>query len=201
MLFMLLSAGVLAACQSQPGSQPASKETAMNPIAADVREYIASDEDMTRLSILGQHAGLEQRLQTPETRRSLVAYLATEEAWSTREAGFTNKVIHFLHDGFSEAEAPAIRPFVLHTDPYVRLRTYEYLVMLYFPDRNRPALLMTLQNMLVDEAEPVRVAGVRYLERSGALGDFRGFLQQWVRHYSGMGMQLESVELAERLLK
>ena len=81
----------------------------MNPIAADVREYIASDEDMTRFSVLGQHAGLEQRLKTPETRRSLLAYLATDEAWETREAGFTNKVIHFLHDGFNEGEAAAIR--------------------------------------------------------------------------------------------
>lgn len=174
----------------------------MVELAPELREYIASDESMTRVTVLERHPGLAQRLKTPETRRELLAWLETDEAWAPGQAGFTGKVLQFLRDAADPGEAPAIRPFLLHEDAFVRLRAHEFMLTLYFPDRNRDALLAVIQQMLVDPAEPVRAAGVRYLERAGAGPEFTPFLRRWVwqRQQAPSSQPAESVELAERLL-
>jgi len=173
----------------------------MKQIDPEVREYIASDESMTRVTILQRHEGLKERLKTPETRRGIIDWLGTAEAWQDANAGFVNKCIQFLNDGAKEAEADTIRPFLLHGDPFVRLRASEFLITLYFPDRNPEALLGVLQIMLLDREDAVRTAGLRYVERAALQDRFHAFLERWVALERGRGVRgTESLEVAERLL-
>jgi hypothetical protein len=84
----------------------------------------------------------------------------------------------------------------------VRVRAYEFLLTLYFPDKNREAMITLLQNMILDNHDAVRVQGLRYIERADAVPDVLELLQRWrkiamLRNWD----KTESFEVVTRLLK
>ncbi|MFH1748263.1 MAG: hypothetical protein ABIG44_14610 [Planctomycetota bacterium] len=174
----------------------------MQDIPNEVREYLVSSDGMVR-QLLGQkHPDLKETLARPETRQAVLAWLASDEPWQEEHLGFTGNSLQYLIPAAAETEAAGIRPFLLHPHALVRRRAHEYFVTLYFPDKNPPALLATLQNMLLDSDDGIRTAGMRFVKRGERLDEFRPFLRRWVRIAEQRGWQKsESLEIATGLLK
>ncbi|HOU40207.1 MAG TPA: hypothetical protein PK829_02960, partial [Promineifilum sp.] len=83
----------------------------------------------------------------------------------------------------------------------VRLAAYEFLLTLYYPDKNREALLQLLQNMLSDSEDAIRAAGARYADQADVAAELRSFLLRWQKTAPGQGWaNTESFELVGRLL-
>lgn len=174
----------------------------MTDIPSTVKAYLATDDAFVRAQLLQQHPGLEQQLHAPQTRAAILAFLQNDTAWSPSSMPLTLNCIEFLRNGASEAEAASLRPFLLHEDRRVRLAAYEYLRVLYYPDKNREAMNQLYQNMLMDNEDTVRVQAIRYLKQTGAREDLRTFLQRWYKTAPGHDWdKSESYELMKRLLK
>lgn len=164
-------------------------------------EYLSARDLLTREAALGRHPGLHEVLAEPETRRALLTWLSTDEPWDATAGDLAAQVLEYLHGAASEDDAAGVKPFLLHPDPQVRLRAYEFLLTLYFPDRNREAVFLLLTGMLSDESDMVRSAGAVYAERAGAGGELGGFLARWHALAPARGWEeSESYELVGRLL-
>lgn len=171
-------------------------------IPVEVREYLMMSDGLGKASVFQRYPNLQATLDDPKTRAAILNYLRGDEAWKESAAGFTMKCLEFLRVGAAAGEAPVVRIFLLHPDPYARLRAYEFLLTLYFPDKNREAMFTLLQNMILDDDDAVRASGARYIERAGAGAELRDFLRRWRRQAAGRGWEAkESVEIVDRLLK
>lgn len=163
--------------------------------------YFAAYDVLTREAVLRAHPELRDALQRPETREMLLEWLAGDAAWAPENAGLLPPVLEFLRPGAAEPEAARVKPLLMHPDPQVRLGAFEFLLTLYFPDRNPEALLLLLSGMLMDESERVRSAGAAYAARAGAQGHLREFLARWLAMAPARGWAgTESHEMVARLL-
>ncbi|HEY0017460.1 MAG TPA: hypothetical protein VGC13_14210 [Longimicrobium sp.] len=163
--------------------------------------YLTAYDVLTRDAVLRAHAGLRDELQRPETRSTLLAWLASDDAWSPEGAGVLPAVLEFLRPAAVPSEAARVRPLLMHPDPPVRRGAFEFLLTLCFSGRNPEALLLLLGGMLMDEDETVRRTGADYASRAPADGELRDFLKRWLvlapaRGWTGS----ESYELVKRLL-
>ncbi|RIK44206.1 MAG: hypothetical protein DCC55_03180 [Chloroflexi bacterium] len=148
-----------------------------------------------------RHPDLNQSLRDPSTRAALLEWLASDAARDPAQSGTVANTLEFLRIGATPTEAMTIRPFLLHPDPFVRLRAYEFLLTLYFPDKNREAMLLLFHNMLTDRDEAVRSLAVSYIERANAVAELRGVLETWLQTARQQGWEnTETLELVERLL-
>jgi hypothetical protein len=174
----------------------------MTRLPDDLAQYFATGDELARASVVEQHPGLPAALGTAETRARLLDWLSDEEPWQEDRTEMLVQVLQFLRGTASEADAPRVKPFLLHPRDRVRLRAYEFLTALYFPDRNREALFLLLNGMLSDEGDDVRAAGAAYAQRAGAVPELRDFLTRWralapARGWTGT----QSYELVTRLLE
>jgi hypothetical protein len=165
-------------------------------------EYFASGDALSQADVQMQHPELPEVLGAPDTRTLLLEWLSGEEPWEPGHAERVIQVLRFLRSGASDADAPRVKPFLLHPNPGARLATYEFLTALYFPDGNRDALLLLLNGMLLDESDEVRRAGAGFVQRVGTTLELREFLTRWralapARGWTGT----QSYELVTRLLE
>jgi hypothetical protein len=151
--------------------------------------------------MVAQHnPDLSQLLADPATRVALLDWLSSDAAWDERST--TLSYLEFLRVGASDAETATIRSFLLHPDPTIRSRAYEFLLTLYYPDRNREAMLMLFQNMLADESDTVRSLAAHYIRGIGLSADLRNLLERWLKTASAHGWQeTESYKVMEGLLR
>jgi hypothetical protein len=174
----------------------------MEMIPKEVRAYLSTNDSLVRARLQQQYPELDKVLNEAKTRTAVLNWLATDEAWAGTAAHFTMNCLRYLQGKASQDEAPTIRAFLLHALPDVRRAAYEYLLALYYPDKNREALLQLLQNMLSDTDEAVRAEGARYVKQSGAAPDLKRFLQRWYEVARDQGQSdSESFELVGRLLE
>lgn len=174
----------------------------METIPKEVRAYLSTNDSLARAQLKQQVADLDEKLNAAETRTAVLNWLTTDDAWADTAVHFTMNCLSYLRGKASPDEAPTLRAFLLHPQPAVRRAAYECLLTLYYPDKNREALLQLLQNMLSDTDEAVRVEGARYVKQSGVAPDLKSFLQRWYKVAQDQGRSdSESVELVERLLQ
>src|SRR5260370_22553026 len=173
----------------------------MQEIPAGVREYLSTTDSLYRAEVAQRYPDLQKALNDPATRKAVLDWLASDEAWDSANSGFTSNCLEFLRAGATEGEAQIVRGFLLHPEPQVRLRAYEFLLTLYFPDKNREAMFLLLHGMLSDNDDMVRAQAARYIERANAVAELRDFLQRWYKTASDRGWAgTERFELVERLL-
>jgi hypothetical protein len=166
-----------------------------------VRAYLSSEDGLRRAQLSADHPELAEQLADPATRQALLDWLRSDEAQYPEAAPLVAGNIAFLRTAAEPGEASTLRPYTLHPDPAVRLSAFEFLLTLYFPDRNPDALLMVLQSMLADADDAVRTHGARYVERAGAASELAPFLARWAREAPDRDWQAgESAEVVGRLL-
>ncbi|MFN8496343.1 MAG: hypothetical protein U0641_00690 [Anaerolineae bacterium] len=174
----------------------------MSEIPVGVREYLSSEDPIYRHALFERYPNLQGTLDDPTTRADIVGWLSSDEAHQESNAGFVVNTLKFLRAGATPSEAPAVQPFLLSGSPYVRLRAYEYLLTLYFPDKNHDALVMLLYGMLSDSSDTIRAQAVHYIERAHVAGEMRAFLDRWYKTAAAAGWaDTESYELVGQLLK
>lgn len=173
----------------------------MNNVSPAVQRYLESEDAFARAQLLQANPNLETELQSADVRQAILTWLSVEDAWQRDTESLTENCIEFLTPKAAPGEAETIRQFSLHSNPHIRLRSYEFLVNLYFPDRNREALLVVLQAMLSDQSETIRREAAGYIERAGAGADLQPFLRRWQAQAAERGWtESESFELVARLL-
>jgi hypothetical protein len=173
----------------------------MPEIPEDVKAYLVSHNVLAREQLHQQYPNLEQLMGDPQTRKTILDWLASEEAWADSSAVLAMRCLEFLQNGATEDEAPIVKTFLLHSNTFVRLRAFEFLLTLYFPDKNREAMFILLHSMLFDPDDTVRVSGVSYIERANAIGELKEFLQRWIKVAASRGWEnTQSYELIEQLL-
>ncbi len=174
----------------------------MESFPDQVKEYLASDDALVRKQLFQREPGLQQTLADPETRAAILNWLADDQAWEPSVEGLIQNCLIFLQGDASVSEDKTVRSFLLHPNPYVRLRAYEFLLSLYFPDKNREALFLLLHGMLSDSDDAVRTQAARYIERAGAVEELSQFLERWYKTAPNLGWEgTESFELVGRLLQ
>ncbi|MBW4710440.1 hypothetical protein KX928_21835 [Roseobacter sp. YSTF-M11] len=173
----------------------------MSNLPAGVQDYLISEDALRRAQLLQDHPQLAEELKSPEVREIILAWLASDPARQASNESLLENCIEFLTAGAAPGEAAVIRPFSLHGNQHVRLRSYEFLVSLYFPDRNREALMSVLQLMLSDHSETVRREAAGFVQRANLSGEMTPFLRVWRdrAEEDGRGAE-ESFELINRLL-
>jgi hypothetical protein len=165
-----------------------------------VAMFLASDSALFRTQLRQEHPELDQQLAAADTRRAMLRWLQSDDR-TPDEPDLVASILGHIRAGADESEADTIRPLTLHPVPLVRLRAYEFLLTLYFPTENRPALLALLQTMLIDDDDAVRAAAARYVERSGAAANLDAYLRQWLGSAEGRGWSgTESHRLVVRLI-
>lgn len=173
----------------------------MKKVPTDVQHYLESEDALVRAQLLQAHPALETELQSENLRRALLAWLSEEAAWASEAENLAGNCIEFLTPKASADEAETVRQFSLHGNPHVRLRSYEFLINLYFPDGNQQALLVVLQAMLSDRSEAIRREAAGYIQRAGAGVVLQPFLRRWQALALERGWnETESFELVARLL-
>lgn len=168
----------------------------MQGIPPEVYEYLSTGDRLGQVAVEEAHPNVKETLNAPQTRQALLHYLAGDDPWTTPSPGFAVNAITFLMSGAKAEEAPFVRPLVMHRQPEVRVRAYDFLVVLAATDR--AALLILLQTMLLDPNDMIRSAGMRHIRRTGTQGDLAPFLERWSK-MGIAGRNDESRELAERL--
>jgi hypothetical protein len=172
----------------------------MQEIPAHVLEYLSSRDSMVKAQIAGEHPELQQQLSDPSTRAAILKWLGSEAAWEPTALGLLLNCLRFLQGGTVE-EAAIVRPFVLHADPFVRIAAFEFLLALYYPNKNPEALLLIFQNMLSDQNDKVRSLAAHYIETISVGGEMKEFLERWYKNAKNLGWGgTESVERIGRIL-
>jgi hypothetical protein len=173
----------------------------MSEIPIAVQQYLASEDDWFRHGIIQQNPRLVETLTDPGTRRAIVDWLSSDAAYAEAQIGLAVNYLKFLRPAARPDEASAIRTLLLHPNLQVRLCAYEFLLTLYFPDKNREALLGLLTGMLSDAEDAVRAEAAQYIERANATAELKDFLQRWIRMAVERGWgSSESYEIVVRLL-
>lgn len=174
----------------------------MTNIPNDVKQYLASEDPLYRAHLLEQHPSLQRTLEDPATRDLIVGWLSSDEAHEKQFTELAGACLKFLRPNARPEKAPVIRTFLLHPNALVRLRAYEFLLTLYFPDKNREAMVLMLHSMLSDRDDTIRSQGARYIERAGVAPELKDFFRHWKEMAVSQGWQgTESFELVEGLLK
>jgi len=173
----------------------------MPEIPPEVKAYLVSPNVLAREQLRQSYPDLEQVMSDPQTRKAIVDWLTSDDAWVEANASFAMRCLEFLLENASEEDATVVKTFLLHPDPLVRLRAFEFLLTLYFPDKNREAMFLLLHSMLFDSDDPVRVVGASYIDRANAIGELRQFLQRWIKVAISRGWEnTRSYELVGQLL-
>lgn len=174
----------------------------MTYIPPEVKQYLSSDDDLLRARLVQQYPRLQETVDDPKTRVAILEWLASDEAHEKSSAGFASACLKFLRAKASQNEAPIVKTFLLHTDSHVRLRAYEFLLTLFFREKDREAMLGLLHSMLSDSDDMVRAQSARYIERTGAADELQDHLQRWHLDALSRGWRgTQSFELVEHLLK
>jgi hypothetical protein len=169
-------------------------------IPPEVKEYLSMEDGLARVELLHQHPRLEERLQDPATRQAVLDWLGGNEARQPAWSGLAASALAFVRPGITPDDAPVVRTFLVHPVPAVRRGAFELLLTLYFPDRDREALLMLLHSMLLDADDTVRSAAARYVERIGLAEELGAFLRSWLEAAGARSWaDTESYELVNRL--
>jgi hypothetical protein len=173
----------------------------MQSIPAEVRDFLSTDDSLLRAQLFQHFPDLNQTLNDPSTRNAVLAWLAGSESWDEKMTHFTMNCLKYLRAKATASESQIVRSFLLHPDPHVRLAAYEHLLTLYYPDKNREALVQLLQNMFSDSDEALRVEAAGYAKQSGVGAELKNFLLQWrkLAEAKGLGF-MPSTELVDQLL-
>lgn len=189
-------------CTGVSAQKKGEKNMDLDGISQDVREYLATNDSLYRACVRQKYPDIENKMKRAQTRNEIMTWLAGESPWKQEYASFAANCLEFLRAEASESESGALKPFLLHYDPLVRLRAYDYFVVTYFLDKNTQALLRLLESMLIDDDNRVRVAGIRYMERIGAEKEYLGFFKAWQIRAAMKGwLESESAELIMEILK
>jgi len=173
----------------------------MDDLPIEVRAFLSTNDSLAQAELAQRYPDLNATLADPAVRAAVLAWLADDDAWVEANAHITLNALRYLRSAADPGEAQAIRPFLLHPQPRVRLAAYEFLLTLYYPDKNREALLQLLQNMLSDSQDAIRAAGARYAQQADVTPELHSFLQRWQKTAGGQGWtDTESFELVQRLL-
>lgn len=160
----------------------------MQDLPTPVLQYLSTRDSMVRAQLNQQYPDLQQRLNDPSTRAEILKWLGSEAAWDPAALPLVLNSIEILVGGPLE-EAQVVRPFVLHPDPFVRIAAFEFLLGLYFPDKNPDALLMVFQNMLSDKSDKVRSLAAHYIENINVAGELKEFLERWYKNAKSLGWE------------
>ncbi len=173
----------------------------MQEIPTEVREYLSVNDSLARLQLFQNHPGLKDLLEDPQTRAAVLDWLGSEEAWEGSRSTFVVSCLELLRPAAQPSDEQIVRAFLLHPDPFVRLRAYEILLTLYYPEHNRNAMFLLLHGMLSDPDDRVRVSAASYIRGVGAAGELEGFLRRWLKLAPEKGWEgSESFELVQQLL-
>jgi hypothetical protein len=174
----------------------------MRTLPDEIRAYLVIRADARMLASLRErHPDLEERMNSPDTRRALVSWLGGDEARAQEHAPLTAAALKFLYSARDDEEAAVVTALLEHPSALVRLRSFEALLIPLFADRQIERLKPLLRTMLADADDLVRSAGARYMERSGTADDLRPFLEAWRTAAPARGWEsTESFELVTRLL-
>ncbi|MCB0088458.1 MAG: hypothetical protein KDE54_11140 [Caldilineaceae bacterium] len=174
----------------------------MNALPENIQKYLTVWNDtLARGVLLDEQPELAGLMDEPNTRQTLLDWLAGSESLAPQNARLTANALQFLRPQAQSSDAPIVRKLLMHPDAIVRLRTYEFLLTLYFPDKNPEALIMLLNSMLMDADDTIRTQGVRYIQRANAVTELRDFLVSWQQAAAGRGwLNSESYELVQQLL-
>lgn len=174
----------------------------MSEIPNEVKAYVATNDVLYREQLRQRYPNLEQLLGDPKTRKAILDWLVSEEAWDDSAAQFAMRCLEFLHNGATEEEAPIVKTFLLNPNGLVRLRAFEFLLTLYFPGKNREAMFLLLHSMLFDPDDAVRTSGAAYIDRANAADELREFLQRWSKVAESRGWgNTASFERVQHLLQ
>jgi len=174
----------------------------MAEIPEEVKAYLISPNVLLREQVRQRYPNIDQIMADPETQKTILSWLQSQDAWEEPNAELVMRCLDFLQEQASAQPAPTVKTFLMHSNAFVRLRAFEFLLMLYFPDKNREALFLLLHNMLFDPDNTVRNSAAAYIERANAVPELREFLQQWLKVAPGRGWEkTESFERVQELLR
>lgn len=172
----------------------------MQDIPDQVLQYLSTKDSIVRAQIADQNPGLQQTLNDPATRTAILKWLGTEAAWEPSVADLVIACLEILRGGSVE-DAQIIRPFVLNPNSFVRIGAFEFLLALYYPDKNLDALLLVFQNMLSDQSDKVRSLAAHYIENINITSELKEFLERWYKNARNRGWEVtESFERIGRIL-
>ncbi len=173
----------------------------LEAVPAEAREFLAAGDGLGRAAVLQRHPDVRETVAKDETRTAILAWLAHEDASAAANTSFATRCLQYLVPRAAPHEARVVRRYLMHGSVPARTAAYELFITLYFPDKNREALLMLLYNMMLDPEDAVRAQGVRFVERAGAVEELRPFLRQWrARAFQWGWRETSAYELVERLL-
>lgn len=173
-----------------PASAQAKKGRRMlEAIPVDVREFLTAGDGLGQAAVMERHPNVKQNLKSPETRAALVAYLSSNEPWDNPTPSLTLNALAHIQRGATPEEAEHIRPFLLHDNPWVRLRTYQYLMVLFYPTKERQSMLTLFAGMLLDPDEVVRLQGARLITGTQTEKDLTPFLTRWLQTAKARGWE------------
>ena len=174
----------------------------MRGIPDEIQQYLSTRDGLSRATLLAQVPDLQERLKDPAIRDAVAAWLASDEANNAAPTDLLMNALEYLRTTATEVDSAAVRSLLMHPEPFVRLAAYNFLVSLYFPDKNRQALLMVLNGMLADDSDAIRQRGAEYIERAGAAADLKLFLQRWLQTASTRGWaNTDTYRLVDQLVK
>lgn len=173
----------------------------MVEIPQEVKEYLISHNILLREQVKQRYPNIDQVMADPETEKTILSWLASQDAWEESKAELVMRCLEFLQERANEQHAPTVKTFLLHSNPFIRLRAFEFLLSLYFPDKNREAMFLLLHNMLFDPDNTVRNSAAAYIERVNAVPELREFLERWLKVAPSRGWDnSESFERIQQLL-
>ena len=171
-------------------------------VPTEVQSFLMSSDALARAELVHRHPNLLQVLNSSETRAALVEWLSGDEPYQAGNDELTANVLAHLRASAQDSDVPFVKPLLLHSSPLVRLRAYEFLLTLYFPDKNREAMFLLLNSMLTDMEETVRTEAAAYIRRAGAANELRPFLQRWLKNMKANNLeQSESYEQVKQLVE
>ncbi len=168
----------------------------MQGIPIPVLRYLSTKDSIVRAQIADQYPDLQQQLSDPATRTAILQWLGTDAAWDPSSLALLLNCLQFLQGGTVE-EAQIVRPFALHTDPFVKIAVYEFLLALYYPDKNPEALMLVCQSMLSDQNDKVRSLAAHYIDTINVMSEMKEFLERWYKNAKQLGW--EGTESFERI--
>lgn len=174
----------------------------MNALPENIQKYLTVWNDtLARSTLLEEQPELTGLMDEPSTRQTLLDWLAGSESLEPQNVLLTANSLQLLRPQAQSSDAPVVRKLLMHPEALVRLRTYEFLLTLYFPDKNPEALIMLLNSMLMDADDTIRTQGVRYIQRANAVAELHDFLVSWQQAATARGwLTSESYELVQQLL-
>ncbi len=172
----------------------------LKEIPVEVRDYLTAGDGLAQAAVVEQYPNVRRVLDAPETRAAILRYLAGDGPWKDPAPGFTINALAFLQGAASAKEAPPLHNLMRHSNPWVRLRTYEYMMAVHYPLHDRAAMIKMFEEMMNDADEIVRVQAARWIKGVSAGHEMRGFLQGWMKTATDRKWdKLESFEMIRDL--